>query len=70
MTGTALLIIDMQNDTVHPDGAYADRGYAVTVVSDATSSLSDDWQQAALGYALTNIATISTTAEAAALFGN
>jgi nicotinamidase-related amidase len=41
----------------------ADHGYEVTVVSDATSSLSDDWQQAALGYALTNIATITTTAE-------
>jgi len=33
----------------------------VTVVSDATSSVSADWQQAALRYALTNIATIADT---------
>jgi ureidoacrylate peracid hydrolase len=39
-----------------------DLGYAVTVVSDATSSINDDWQRAALGYALTNIATIADTA--------
>ncbi|GLY08774.1 cysteine hydrolase [Actinoplanes sp. NBRC 101535] len=46
----------------------ADHGYEVTIVSDATSSLSDEWQQAALGYALTNIATIANTAETAASF--
>jgi ureidoacrylate peracid hydrolase len=46
----------------------ADHGYAVTVVSDATSSLSDDWQQAALGYALTNIATITDTATVTSTF--
>lgn len=40
----------------------ADLGYRVTVVSDATSSINDDWQRAALGYALTNIATITDTA--------
>jgi len=40
----------------------ADRGYHVTVVSDATSSINADWQQAALGYAVTNIAVISDTA--------
>lgn len=40
----------------------ADFGYAVTVVSDATSSLSPSWQDAALGYALTNIARIADTA--------
>ncbi|MCW3492682.1 cysteine hydrolase family protein [Microbacterium sp. SSM24] len=39
----------------------ADFGYAVTVVSDATSSINADWQRVALGYALTNIATIATT---------
>ena len=39
----------------------ADLGYTVTVVSDATSSITDDWQQAALDYALTNIATIVDT---------
>ena len=45
----------------------ADHGYRVTVVSDATSSLNDDWQQAALGYALTNIATSAATVAAALL---
>jgi len=40
----------------------ADRGYNVTVVADATSSINADWQYAALGYALTNIAVISNTA--------
>ena len=41
----------------------ADHGYEVTVVSDATSSLSDEWQHAAINYALTNIATIATDAK-------
>ncbi|MGG5173037.1 cysteine hydrolase family protein [Pseudarthrobacter sp. J1738] len=40
----------------------ADHGYEVTIVTDATSSLSAQWQEAAVGYALTNIANISTTA--------
>jgi len=40
----------------------ADRGYTVTVVSDATSTINTDWQHAALSYALTNSATITDTA--------
>jgi len=44
----------------------ADHGYQVTIVSDATSSLSDEWQHAAISYALTNIAAITDTATAAA----
>ncbi|GAA0966025.1 isochorismatase family protein [Frigoribacterium faeni] len=40
----------------------ADHGYRVTLVEDATSSLSAEWQHAATSYALTNIATISDTA--------
>jgi ureidoacrylate peracid hydrolase len=47
----------------HTARSAADHGYAVTVVSDATSSINEDWQRAALSYALTNIATIATTAE-------
>jgi nicotinamidase-related amidase len=43
----------------------ADYGYTVTVVSDATSSLSAEWQHAALNFALTNIATVTDTATAA-----
>jgi nicotinamidase-related amidase len=44
----------------------ADHGYEVSVVSDATSSLSPEWQNAALTFALTNIATITDTATVAA----
>lgn len=40
----------------------ADHGYRVTLVEDATSSLSAEWQHAATSYALTNIATVSDTA--------
>jgi gluconolactonase len=47
----------------------ADLGYECTVISDGTSTINDEWQQAALGYALTNIAEIGTTAEALAALG-
>jgi ureidoacrylate peracid hydrolase len=40
----------------------ADRGYEVTIVSDATSSINAEWQTAALNFALTNIATVTDTA--------
>jgi ureidoacrylate peracid hydrolase len=43
----------------------ADHGYTVTIVEDATSSLSAEWQHAALSFALTNIATSTDTATAA-----
>lgn len=41
----------------------ADLGYEVTVVTDGTSTVSDEWQNAALNYALTNIADRLSTAE-------
>jgi len=44
----------------------ADHGYSVTVVEDATSSLSAEWQHAAVSFALTNIATNTDTASASA----
>jgi ureidoacrylate peracid hydrolase len=47
----------------------ADFGYAVTVVSDATSGINADWHRVALGYALTNIADIRTAEEVAATLG-
>lgn len=50
---TAVIVIDMQNDTVH--------GYGVTIVSDATSSLSTQWHHAAPNVALQNIATVADT---------
>ncbi|MGJ9424215.1 isochorismatase family cysteine hydrolase [Nesterenkonia halotolerans] len=48
----------------------ADHGYEVTIVSDATSSLSADWQRGSLEYALTNIATITNTETVAASLGS
>lgn len=44
----------------------ADHGYAVTIVSDATSSLSAEWQHAGLNLALQNIATVRTTVDVVA----
>ncbi|WP_114558428.1 isochorismatase family cysteine hydrolase [Desertihabitans aurantiacus] len=44
----------------------ADHGYQVTLVQDATSSLSAEWQHAATNFALTNIATTSDTASVTA----
>jgi gluconolactonase len=41
----------------------ADAGYTVVVVSDGTSTISDEWQNAALNYALTNVAQVAGTAE-------
>lgn len=41
----------------------ADHGYRTVLATDATSSLSAEWQAAALGFALTNIAELVTTAE-------
>ena len=47
----------------------ADHGYTVTIVEDATSSLSAEWQHAAVSFALTNIATNVDTATAAVSLG-
>jgi gluconolactonase len=41
----------------------ADAGYEVVVASDGTSTTGDEWQQAALNYAMTNVATVATCAE-------
>jgi gluconolactonase len=38
----------------------ADAGYETIVVSDGTSTLSDEWQDAALNHALTNISRVET----------
>ncbi|MDX6503366.1 MAG: ureidoacrylate peracid hydrolase, partial [Gaiellaceae bacterium] len=43
----------------------ADAGYRVVVASDGTSTLNEEWQAAALGYALTQVAAIATCAEIA-----
>src|SRR6478735_1306482 len=41
----------------------ADAGYEVVVAADGTSTTGDEWQQAALNYAMTNVATVATCAE-------
>lgn len=43
----------------------ADAGYEVIVVSDATSTTSDEWQHAALNYAMTNVGRVAATNEVA-----
>ena len=44
----------------------ADAGYEVVVASDGTSTVNDEWQKAALEYAMTNVASVATCAEIAA----
>jgi gluconolactonase len=39
----------------------ADAGYEVVVVSDGTSTTGDEWQHAALNYALTNVGRVAST---------
>jgi gluconolactonase len=41
----------------------ADHGYEVVVATDGTAATSDEWQQAAFSYALTNIAELRTVEE-------
>jgi gluconolactonase len=41
----------------------ADAGYEVVVASDGTSTTGDEWQNAALHYAMTNVAKVATCAE-------
>lgn len=43
----------------------ADAGYEVLVASDGTSTIDDEWQKAALEYAMTNVASVATCAQAA-----
>jgi nicotinamidase-related amidase len=47
----------------------ADHGYAVVVVTDATATISEEFQRAALDYALTTVAVRATTAEVLAALG-
>jgi gluconolactonase len=41
----------------------ADAGYEVVVASDGTSTISDEWQDAALNYAMNNVGKVATCAE-------
>jgi gluconolactonase len=47
----------------------ADAGYRVVVASDGTSTVNDEWQNAALSYAMQNVAAVATCAEIAAALG-
>ncbi len=47
----------------------ADLGYEMVLVSDATSTVSDEWQKAAVEYAVTNLGTVKTTDEVIADLG-
>lgn len=45
----------------------ADHGYRAVLVTDATSSINEEWQHAATSFALTNIAQLVTTADVVAV---
>jgi gluconolactonase len=47
----------------------ADAGYEVVVASDGTSTTGDEWQHAALNYAMTNVAKVATCGEIKAALG-
>src|SRR3954452_664355 len=47
----------------------ADAGYRAIVPSDGTSTVDDEWQNAALSYAMQNVASVATCAEIAAALG-
>ena len=47
----------------------ADAGYRAVVASDGTSTVNDEWQRAALEYAMTNVAQVGTCEEIAAALG-
>jgi gluconolactonase len=48
----------------------ADAGYEVVVASDGTSTTGDEWQNAALNYAMTNVARVATCAEIKSAVGS
>ncbi|CAA9516074.1 MAG: Gluconolactonase / Isochorismatase [uncultured Solirubrobacteraceae bacterium] len=47
----------------------ADAGYQVVVPSDGTSTVDDEWQNAALNYAMTNVAKVATCGEISGALG-
>jgi gluconolactonase len=48
----------------------ADAGYEVVVASDGTSTISEEWQHAALNYAMNNVGKVATCAEIEAALGS
>ena len=81
--GTKLenLLAGLGRDTIVVTGAWtnmsiehtarhaADAGYRAVVASDGTSTVDDEWQNAALSYAMQNVASVGTCAEIAGAFG-
>lgn len=81
--GTKLenLLAGLGRDTIVVTGAWtnmsiehtarhaADAGYRAVVLSDGTSTVNDEWQHAALNYAMTNVASVGTCAEIASALG-
>ena len=47
----------------------ADAGYRAVVASDGTSTVNEEWQHAALSYAMQNVASVGTCAEIAEAIG-
>jgi gluconolactonase len=47
----------------------ADAGYRAIVASDGTSTVSDEWHNVALNYAMQNVGSVATCTEIAAAFG-
>ena len=82
--GTRLenLLAGLGRDTIIVTGAWtnmsiehtarhgADAGYEVVVASDGTSTTGDEWQNAALNYAMTNVAKVGTCAEIKSALGS
>jgi gluconolactonase len=48
----------------------ADAGYEVVVVSDGTSTVSEEWQHAALNYAMNNVGKVASCAEVKSALGS
>jgi gluconolactonase len=48
----------------------ADAGYEVVVASDGTSTVSDEWQDAALNYAMNNVGKVASCADIKAALGS
>ena len=48
----------------------ADAGYEVVIASDGTSTINEEWHQAALNYAVTNVGKVATCAEIKAALGS
>ena len=48
----------------------ADAGYEIVVASDGTATTGEEWQNAALNYAMTNVAKVATCAEIKSALGS